>query len=614
MKNRYLKQDPVLCDESDQDLEADASDTATPDILSSGAATPEPFGLDFKTHAVDHAVRGVVGSLDQELTSKLRELSSQVRETQLSSTEDELDRLDHQIKDQENATKAEEDDVEDASFAIEVDLTVRMDETEAACHPITAERLEEDELTSKLKELTSQVSETQLSSTEDELDRLDHPTRNQKHETKTQEGDGIIKNTTFDIEVDSTERMNETEAAYEPTGTEMLKEDELTSKLKKLTRQVSESQLSSTEDELDRFEDQIELDVTNQPIRTEMLESDDNTTDNQDKLIQCQEKPQSHVEKMVEKAEEERSEKRPGDMVPEKDISERNVVNEMSNDITTDSKKQEVPMTDAREEIARERTEKTEERSSAEGEQSGAENIETVNETNKQREASSSELSISRLLTEDGEAEFDRIIDIVAKALDNMEEELEAYCGEEIFLEGNKAEKREIMEDEEEKVTRGVGHEMKDGMEFEKSLVSGRSNEVQEKEMKEIKEVVAIENSTEDKEGMTVVESSKERFELKDANSQGDASDSEIREQQRGPVSQSSVWNSAPSGQEEYLSPEEICKVTTTLNASARTLATAYFFLITFFSLSSFSFCLTRIYTYWTWGQTYVLSPIYYDR
>ncbi|XP_056598605.1 rab effector MyRIP isoform X2 [Triplophysa dalaica] len=471
VKNRYLKQDPVLCHKSDQDLDADASDTPTPDILSSGAVTPEPFGLDLRNHSsVDHRAQGLVESLDKELTSKLRELNSQVRETQLSSTEDELERLEYQIRDQENERKAEGTKViEEATFAIKVDLTKRMNET--AYHQITTEKLD-NKLTSKLKELTSKVNETQL---------------------------------------------------------------------------------SSTEDELDRFEDQIEFDVTTQPIRMETLESEDNKTDNQDRLIQYQEKPQSHVEKMVEKAEEERSEKRPRDMVSEKDIIERNVVNETLKDITTGSHKQEHNMTDAQEKIARKKTEKTvsqrqvqtEERSSAEGEQSGAENIETVIQT---EEALSSELPLSELLIEDGEVEFDKIIDIVAKALDEMEES-EAYCGEGVFLEESEAEKQEMTKDkaEQETVTDGARHEMEDGVEVEQSFVAGRSKVVHEKETGEINKVLAIENST-------VVETSKEILLLKDANSQGDALDTEKREQQ------SIVRHSAPSGQEEYLSPEEICK------------------------------------------------------
>lgn len=527
VKNRYLKQDPVLCDKSDQDLDADASDTPTPDILSSGAVTPEPFGLDLSNHSsVDHRAQGLVESLDKELTSKLRELNSQVRETQLSSTEDELERLEYQIRDQENERKAEGNKViEDSTFAIEVDLTKRMNET--VYHQITTEKLN-NKLTSKLKELTSQVNETQL---------------------------------------------------------------------------------SSTEDELDRFEDQIEFDVTTQPIRIETLESDDNKTDNQDRCIQYQEKPQSHVEKMVEKAEEERSEKRPGDEVSEKDISERNVVNETLKDITTGIHKQEHNMTDAQEKIAREKTEKTvsprqvqtEERSSAEGEKSGAENMETVIQT---EEALSSELPLSELLIEDGEVEFDKIIDNVAKALDDIEES-EAYCGERVFLEESEAEKREMTKDkaEQETVTEGARHEMEDGVEVEQSFVAGRSKEFHEKETGEINKVLAIENST-------VVETSKEILLLKDANSQGDALDTEKREQQ------SIVRHSAPSGQEEYLSPEEICKVTRKLNALAKNLlATARHSLFLSYSFFLFVFLLfcccffLRINT-----LIYILLPMYLNK
>ncbi len=101
VKRRYVKQDSDLhgkrsCDHS---LEADSSDTATPDILSSGAMTPDPFGLGLNApNNSNHGTLGVFGSLNQELTTKLKELTSQVRETQLSSTEDELDRYEYQLK------------------------------------------------------------------------------------------------------------------------------------------------------------------------------------------------------------------------------------------------------------------------------------------------------------------------------------------------------------------------------------------------------------------------------------------------------------------------------------------------------------------------------------
>lgn len=79
------------------------SDTATPDILSSGNITPEPFRSDpkdiiytsqktSKTCGGGSSGGSNNGSINQALTSRLEELASKV--TQLSSTEDELDRAD----------------------------------------------------------------------------------------------------------------------------------------------------------------------------------------------------------------------------------------------------------------------------------------------------------------------------------------------------------------------------------------------------------------------------------------------------------------------------------------------------------------------------------------
>lgn len=84
------------------------SDTATPDILSSGNITPEPFRSDpkdiiYTSQKISNTCGGGSsgdgdgdgdgdGSINQSLTSRLVELASKV--TQLSSTEDELDRAD----------------------------------------------------------------------------------------------------------------------------------------------------------------------------------------------------------------------------------------------------------------------------------------------------------------------------------------------------------------------------------------------------------------------------------------------------------------------------------------------------------------------------------------
>ncbi len=262
-KRRYVKQDSDLhgkrsCDHS---LEADTSDTATPDILSSGAMTPDPFGLGLNAPTnSSHGALGVVGSLDQELATKLKELTSQVRETQLSSTEDELDMMEYQMGNEEGETKEK---VGDDALAIEADSKERSDEIES----------------------TNQVRSR--------------------------------------------------------------KKDVLTSKLRELTSQVSETLLYSTEDELDRCENQTETKGINQSRRTEVL-------------IQHDEKTQTYAE-MVEKAEEERSEKRQKDTVVKQSIREQNDTGEtqMSEEMCSVSQKQTFNEIHAQNMIVRERTEET---------------------------------------------------------------------------------------------------------------------------------------------------------------------------------------------------------------------------------------------------------------
>lgn len=480
VKSRHVKQDSALhgkrpCDDA---LEADTSDTATPDILSSGAVTPDPFGSDLNSPSnLNHRAHGVVGSLDQQLTSKLKELTSQVRETQLSSTEDELDRLEYQMWDDDGKTKAK-------------------------------------------------VGDEVM-------------------------GDGLLKIKAVK------EKSDEIEATNKVMRAEMLKQDDLTSKLRELTSQVSETLLSSTEDELDRFEHR----TVNQPMRTEMLVVNDRTDGN--KMIQRDNTTQNHVEKMVEKAEEERSEKR------QKDKKET----QMSEEMSFGSQKQTFAETDAQYEIASERNEETKNKGDVqtkerkakikdggnvvEGQQSRAEKTEMVDHIEEQGEALSCELALSRFVSEDGKMEFDRIIDTVAKALDDMEEHIEAYTSDGVFLdrEGSEGEKLEMIK-EKENVTE---QDMDDETTFERCFVGGESKKVQENEMKgKINEVVALKNSTEDTEeteDKQFIKSSEGNVRGNDGNGQRDLV--EMREQRDK--------HSAPSGQEEYLSPEEIYKVTTIL-------------------------------------------------
>ncbi|CAM4591512.1 unnamed protein product [Leuciscus chuanchicus] len=481
VKSRHVKQDLHGKRPCDHALEDDTSDTATPDILSSGAVTPDPFGPDLSSPSNSiHRALGVVGSLDQQLTSKLKELTSQVRETQLSSTEDELDRLEYQMWD--------EDD-----------------------------------------------------------------------ETKAKVGDEVMGDALLKIEAVAKERSDEIEATNQVRRTEMLKKEDLTSKLRELTSQVSETLLSSSSDELDRFEHQTVNEGINQSTITEMLVVDDRTDG--DKMIQRYKKNQNHVEKMVEKAEEERSEKKQKDTVAEQDISKQKDTKktQMSKEMSSGRKKQTPAETDAQNEIASERNietknkgeVQTEERKAeikdggnvVEGQQSRAENTEMIDHIEKRGQALSSELALNRFISEDGNMEFDKIIDSVVKALDDMEDNIEAYTSEVVFLdrEGSEGEKLEMME---EKVC----------------FVGGQSKKVQKKEIKEegkIKEFVALKNrseytETEDKQRNT---SSEESVQGNNGNSQGD-----VVKMKEKRDKDPRIQHSAPSGQEEYLSPEEIYK------------------------------------------------------
>ncbi|KAK7159296.1 hypothetical protein R3I94_005584 [Phoxinus phoxinus] len=492
VKSRHVKQDLHGKRPCDHALEDDTSDTATPDILSSGAVTPDPFGPGLSSPCnSNHRALGVVGSLDQQLTSKLKELTSQVRETQLSSTDDELDRLEYQMWD--------EDD-----------------------------------------------------------------------ETKAKVGDEVIGDALLKIKAVAKERSDEIEAANQVRRTEMLKEDDLTSKLRELTSQVSETLLSSSDDEMDRFEHQSVNEGINQQMITEMLVVDDRTDGH--KMIQRYKKTQNHVEKMVEKAEEERSEKKQKDTGAEQDISKQKDTKEtqMSKEMSSGSQKQTPAETDAQKEIASERSEETknkrevqtEERKAGnvvEGQQSRAENTEMIDHIEMRGQALSSELALNRFISDDGNMEFDRIIDAVVKALDDMEDNIEAYTSEGVFLdrEGSEGEKLEMME-EKENVTE---QDMDGKTTFEVCFVGGQSKKVQEKEMKEeskINEFVALKNrseyteKTEDKQCIT---SPEESVHGNDGNSQGDVV--KMKEQRdKDPT----IQHSAPSGQEEYLSPEEIYK------------------------------------------------------
>ncbi|XP_030630448.1 LOW QUALITY PROTEIN: rab effector MyRIP [Chanos chanos] len=123
-RRRDIRQETPLL--SDQVMDAETTDTATPDILSSGFVTPD--ALDSKDNPLGediHSAHGVIGSLDQKLVSKLQELASQVSEAQLSSTEDELDKVEKNQaeKDDSKTKEMEREEMRgEATWDMEVDL------------------------------------------------------------------------------------------------------------------------------------------------------------------------------------------------------------------------------------------------------------------------------------------------------------------------------------------------------------------------------------------------------------------------------------------------------------------------------------------------------------
>ncbi|XP_021323224.1 rab effector MyRIP-like isoform X2 [Danio rerio] len=442
-KRWYMKQDS-----------ADTSDTATPDILSSGATTPDPFGPDLNAY----------GSLDQELTSKLKELTSQVRETQLSSTEDELDRMEFRMW-------------------------------------------------------------------------------SEKDKAKSKVGEEVMEDTFLKV---AKETSGETESTNPGRYIEILNEDDLTIRLRELTSEVTETQLSSTEDELDRFECQTKTKCLNQSMRTETVEVDDRADGERFKTHDN--KPHNHVEKMVEKAEKERSEKR--DHVANQDSSEHNNTDETQ--INSGRQQQTVVDADAQNERASKIIKQTKNKREVETKGREAEISDVVE--GQQSRAENTDLALNRFVSEDGNMEFDRIIDTVVKALGDMEEHIEAYTSEGVFLDrmGSEAEEPEMM-DEGEKVTE---QKTDDKATFVGCVVSGNLMDEQEKEINEeakTHEVLTLKSSsgfTEDTEDKQCITSLEDRVQEKDGNRQ-----SEEKEEQKQLITSHST-----SSFQEYLTPDEIYK------------------------------------------------------
>lgn len=107
---------------SDETLNAETPDSVTPDILKSGAMTPDAFTLDIADPKTVHN-----GASDQQLTSKLRELANKVNGTQLPLTRNGLDGVEDPVDERnEKREKGKKEDRDkerrDALRDVEVDI------------------------------------------------------------------------------------------------------------------------------------------------------------------------------------------------------------------------------------------------------------------------------------------------------------------------------------------------------------------------------------------------------------------------------------------------------------------------------------------------------------
>uniref|UniRef100_A0A3B4UGB4 Myosin VIIA and Rab interacting protein a n=1 Tax=Seriola dumerili TaxID=41447 RepID=A0A3B4UGB4_SERDU len=236
------------------------SDAVTPDTLTSGATTPEPFDLES-----DMAGHGA-SQMDEMLTSKLQQLAVRVCE---SSTQEEVLDKDLDCGDDgpgEERRQGSEDKDEDGerSWKMEIDLDeVRMeDEKEDEERDL---EVDDEEMKHRLYRLVAQSRLTYFSSTDDELNKAgqsegewdENMEEDKEQEEEMTEGltyklcqlEKEVRATQFSSTEDELDRVGiEEKKTEEEDG----RNEELAVKVCRLAKQVSDTQFSSTEDELDR--------------------------------------------------------------------------------------------------------------------------------------------------------------------------------------------------------------------------------------------------------------------------------------------------------------------------------------------------------------------------
>ncbi|KAK2822611.1 hypothetical protein Q5P01_022676 [Channa striata] len=261
------------------------SDAVTPDTLTSGATTPEPFdresditgcGGNQKDEQLQQAAGRVsdVSAGEEELDNE-RDEGQKVERRRGSQDLDEgnksLWKMDEDEKEQEDRLYRLVAQSRLTYFSSTDEELDRAGQSEAKWEEDEDEDMEEDnnehneentEFTYRLCQLEKEVQATQFSSTEDELDRVavdekeggeDEDLALQVHRLVQQVGAGQFSSTEDELDAAETgdEKAMDEEALWKLQAGKTLQ----AAQLRDLACLVSTSQFSSTEDELDRVEE-----------------------------------------------------------------------------------------------------------------------------------------------------------------------------------------------------------------------------------------------------------------------------------------------------------------------------------------------------------------------
>nr|XP_046264276.1 rab effector MyRIP-like isoform X2 [Scatophagus argus] len=240
------------------------SDTATPDTLTSGATTPEPF--DITGHGAYQT--------EQEVTSKLQQLAGRVSDC--STGGEEVDEVRGAGRDghiEEKRRGSESRDEEDGRlWRMEIDLDDGKTDDEEKEEE--QKDVEDEEMEYRLYQLVAQSRLMYFTSADDELDKVvrsegkwerdeDEQQDEEQNEEKT---DGLayklcqlekeVRANQFSSTEDELDRVGvvdeEKTTGVEEEEEEDGKKEELAVKVCRLANQINVTQFSSTEDELDR--------------------------------------------------------------------------------------------------------------------------------------------------------------------------------------------------------------------------------------------------------------------------------------------------------------------------------------------------------------------------